>query len=109
MLKRMNTLTMVLAFAALLATGTIAGTALAQKQSVPKPLDRIALGDDQTQQVSVSFVLDVNKNSQISKQDWLKLMATEFDKLDTNKSGQIDATQLAQSQASVTPTEKLGK
>jgi hypothetical protein len=109
MLKRMNVLALALAVAGLLATGTIAGTAFAQKQAVPKPLDRIALGDDQTQQVSVSFVFDVDKNGQISRQDWLRLMATEFDKLDTNKSGQINAAQLTQSQAGVTPTEKFGK
>jgi hypothetical protein len=109
MLKRMNVSALVLAVAALLATGTIAGTAFAQKQAVPKPLDRIALGDDHTQQVSVSFEIDVNKNGQISRQDWMRLMATEFDKLDANRSGQVDAAELTRSQAGVTPTEKFGK
>lgn len=109
MLKKMNRVSVLMVVVTLLAAGAIAGTAFAQKQSVPKPIDRVALGDDQTQQVTVALAVDVDKKGQISRQEWIRMMTAEFDKLDTNNSGVIDATQLTQSQSQVTPSEKSGK
>jgi len=108
-LKKMNRVSVVMVVVTLLVAGAVAGTAFAQKQAVPKPIDRVALGDDQTQQVTVSLTVDVDKNGQITRQEWNRMMTAAFDKLDTNNRGAVDATELTQSQLHVIPSEKFGK
>ena len=45
--------------------------------------------------------MDTDKNGKISKQTWMKFMEIEFDKLDKNKTGQLDQKELLQSRVLV--------
>jgi Ca2+-binding EF-hand superfamily protein len=41
--------------------------------------------------------MDTNKNGKISKQEWMKFMEAEFERLDKDKRGVLDVNELAQS------------
>ena len=45
--------------------------------------------------------MDTDRNGKIFKQEWMKFMEAEFDRLDTNKKGEIDPKELMQSMVSV--------
>ena len=45
--------------------------------------------------------MDTDKNGKISKQEWMKFMEVEFDKLDKDKTGELDRQELLQSTVSV--------
>ena len=104
MLKRMN---IVLATAVLMAAWAMIGAAAAQKQPVPKQLDKQALGEDEVKQLLL--LMDTDKSGKISKQEWMKFMEAEFDRLDTDKSGELDAKELLQSKLRATRPVNLGK
>jgi hypothetical protein len=54
--------------------------------------------------------MDTEKNGKISKQEWMKFMEAEFDRLDAGKKGEIEPKGLLQSTVSkyVRPSE-VGK
>jgi Ca2+-binding EF-hand superfamily protein len=83
------------AIAVLVATWAILGTAIAQKAAVPKPQDKLALGKNEVKQLLL--IMDTDENGKISKQEWMKFMEAEFDRLDKDKKGQLDAMELTQS------------
>jgi hypothetical protein len=41
--------------------------------------------------------MDTDKNGRVSKQTFMKLMEEEFERLDKNKTGELDAKELNQS------------
>jgi Ca2+-binding EF-hand superfamily protein len=41
--------------------------------------------------------MDPDKNGKISKQEFMKFMEAEFERLDKNKNGELDAKELAKS------------
>jgi Ca2+-binding EF-hand superfamily protein len=43
------------------------------------------------------LLMDTDKSGKISKQEWMKFMEAEFDRLDKDKKGQLDAKELEQS------------
>jgi Ca2+-binding EF-hand superfamily protein len=43
------------------------------------------------------LLIDTDENGKISKQEWMKFMEAEFDRLDKDKKGQLDAKELEQS------------
>jgi hypothetical protein len=45
--------------------------------------------------------MEADKNGKISKQEWMRFMDAQFDRLDKNKSGELDVKEIAQSQMSV--------
>ena len=49
------------------------------------------------------LVMDVNKTGNISKQEWMKYMEAEFDRLDINHTGQLDFKELSRSRVQVRP------
>jgi hypothetical protein len=53
---------------------------IAQSASVPKREDTVAAGASDCS----------DRNSKVTKQQWMELMAAEFDRLDKNKTGQIE-------------------
>jgi hypothetical protein len=83
------------------------GIAVAQKAAVPKPQDKLALGEGEVKQLLL--LIDTHKTGKITKQDWMKFMETEFDRLDKYKSGMLDAKELAQSILRVSPFANVGK
>jgi hypothetical protein len=56
---------------------------------------RPSLGEGEVRQLLV--LMDSDKNGEICKQEWMDVMAAEFDRLDKRKSRDLDANQLAQS------------
>lgn len=82
------------AFAALFIAGFLAGFLQAQK-STPRPPDRIALGEGEVRQLLL--LMDTNKNGKVSREEFMAFMAAEFDRLDKDKSGELDPAELAAS------------
>jgi Ca2+-binding EF-hand superfamily protein len=85
--------------AVLAATAVLLGTATAQN-SAPKSQDKLALGEDDVKQLLL--LMDTDKNGKISKQEYMKFMEAEFERLDKDKSGELDAKELTQSSLRVT-------
>jgi hypothetical protein len=105
MLRRTN-ITVVIAVL-LVSTWTMPGTAVAQKASVPKPQDKLAIGEDEAKQLLL--LIDTDKNGKISKQEWMKFMQAEFDRLDVEKNGELDVKELMQSKLRVRSFSAVGK
>ena len=68
--------------------GILTSTSSAQRAAVPRPPDRTALASEKVKELLA--LMDTGKNGKIYKQQWMKFMETEFDKLDKNKRGEID-------------------
>jgi hypothetical protein len=92
MLRLTNIVWVVLLIAVLVATGAMPRTSVAQKASVPKPQDKLALGEDQCKQLLL--LMDTNKNGKVSKEEFMHFMEAEFDRLAKNKSGDLDVNEL---------------
>jgi hypothetical protein len=58
------------------------GAIVAQKASVPKSQDKVALGEGDVKQLLL--LMDTDKNGKISKQEFMTFMEAEFQKLDKN-------------------------
>ena len=89
------------------ATWAMPGTAVAQKQPGPVPQDKLALGEDEVEQLLL--LMDTDQNGRISKPEWMKFMSDEFDRLDTDKSGELDVREIAQSRLRATRILNTGK
>jgi EF hand domain-containing protein len=85
MLRRTKIVQVALAITVLLPTAAILGTAVAQRAAVPKPQDKLALGEPEVTQLLL--LMDTDKNGKISKEEWMKCMEAEFDRLDKDKKG----------------------
>jgi hypothetical protein len=107
MLSRTNVVLVMVVSAMLVTTWALLGTAVAQKAAVPKPQDKLAIGEDEVKQLLL--LMDTNKTGKITKQEWMKFMEAEFDRLDKNKSGELDAKELAQSRLRVSHFLSVGK
>ena len=83
------------------------GHVVAQKAATPKLKDKLALGEEEVKQLLL--VMDTDKSGKISKQEWMKFMEAEFDRLDKTKSGELDVTELMQSKLRVSPFLSVGK
>ena len=55
------------------------------------------------------LLIDTDENGKISKQEWMKFMEAEFDRLDKDKKGQLDAKELTQSKLRVGHPVNVGK
>jgi EF hand domain-containing protein len=107
MLTRTKIVRITLAIAVLVATAAILGTAVAQRAAVPKPQDKLALGEYEVKQLL--FLMDTDDSGKISKQEWMKFMEAEFDRLDKDKKGQLDVKELTQSRLRVSHPVSVGK
>jgi hypothetical protein len=106
MLRQTTRLWIIGAITAMVASGTIrGGNAAAQKASVPKPQDNLALGEDEVKKLLL--VMEPDKRGKISKQEYMKFMEAEFERLDKDKNGELDVKKLTQS--SVTANRYVGK
>jgi hypothetical protein len=93
--------------AMLVAFLALPGIAVAQKAATPKPQDRLTLGEAEVEQLLL--LMDTDKNGKISEQEWMKFMEAEFDRLDKDKSGDLDAKGLSQSKLRVRHFTGVGK
>ena len=107
MLRRTNVVFFSVLSVLLVATWTMLGTAVAQKASVPKSQDKLSLGEDEVKQLLL--LIDTDKKGKISKQEWMKFMEAEFERLDENKTGELDVKELAQSRLRVSHFAGVGK
>jgi Ca2+-binding EF-hand superfamily protein len=80
--------------AAVMASGALLGTAAAQTPDA-KTQDKLLLGEDEVKQLVL--LMDADKNGKISKDEYMKFMAEEFERLDKDKSGELDVKELKQS------------
>jgi Ca2+-binding EF-hand superfamily protein len=83
----------------LLSVITVVGTAWAQKAAVPSQLNKSALAEEHVKELLL--LADTDKNGKISKQEWMKFMEAEFDRLDKYKKGEIDQKELLRSKVLV--------
>lgn len=82
-------------------------SAEAQKDSVPRKQDQLALGEDEVKQLLL--LIDTEKKGSITKKEWMHFMEAEFDRLDKDKSGVLNARELEQSRLRVSQFAKMGK
>lgn len=95
-------------FLSLLAVGALVGTVSAQNPGVaPHVPDNLALAEDEVKQLLP--LMDTDKNGKVSRQDYMKFMEAEFNRLDTYKNGELDPRELAQSRVRVRPFASVGK
>src|ERR1700680_4322847 len=79
----------------ILRCGVLFATApLVQKRAAAAPGDRQGLKEDEVN--FLFFLMDTDKNGKISKQEWMTFMSAEFDRLDTDKTGDLDRKELEQ-------------
>jgi Ca2+-binding EF-hand superfamily protein len=90
MRKKSKLIMIILLFAILFTTGRFAQN----RAAAPKREDRQRLKEDEVN--LLFFLMDTDKNGKISKQEWMTFMSAEFDRLDTDKSGDLDPKELAQ-------------
>lgn len=83
----------VLTIAVLAAISAIPGNGAEQRQTLPKAPDKQTLRVDEIKQLLL--LMDTDKNGKISRDQWLTMMATEFDRLDKDKSGKLDVKEIA--------------
>jgi hypothetical protein len=107
MSSRTRVIRIIVFVAMLAASGVMLRTGVAQKASTPKPQDKLALGEDEVKQLLL--LIDTEKKGKISKQEWMKLMEAEFDRLDKSKNGELDVMELTQSRLRVSHFTSVGK
>jgi hypothetical protein len=99
--------------AGIFAAATLANTEVARAQSAtptgssqtaPAPVSpqspKVAAGEVNAKQLVL--LMDADKNGKISRKEFMDFMAAEFDRLDTDKSGELDVKELEKSQITTT-------
>ena len=107
MFRRTKIALVIVVVAMLATTSGMVGTAVAQKAAVPKPQDKFSIGEDEAKQLLL--LIDTDKNGRIFKQEWIKFMEAEFDRLDKAKTGYLDVKELMQSKLRVSHFSSVGK
>jgi Ca2+-binding EF-hand superfamily protein len=90
--KRWTMLLVILDVTALFAM--VGTTIVAQKEATPKAQDNVAVGEAELKQMLP--LMDQDKECKVSKQDFMKFMEAEFDRLDKKKEGKLDLKKLIQ-------------
>jgi hypothetical protein len=87
--------TMFLVSLAVAALFAIVGTTIAaQTEATPNAQDNVAVGEAEVKQMLP--LMHEDKDGKVSKQDFMKFMEAEFDRLDKNKEGRLDIKKLTQ-------------
>jgi len=93
MWKHKKTVSAAFVIAMLVSCWPVPETVVAQsKASVPKPQSALALGEGAVK--DLLLLMEPNKNGKISKQEWMRFVGEEFDRLDKDKKGELDAQEL---------------
>jgi hypothetical protein len=79
-------------------TGMVSPTPEAEKVEKER---KLAAATDAAKQLLLA--MDTNKSGKISKEEWMKFMEAEFDRLDTDHRGQLDVKELTQSRVRMRP------
>jgi biopolymer transport protein ExbD len=107
MLRRTKIVLVMVVIAMLATTWRTVGTAVAQKAAVPKPQDKLAIGEDEAKQLLL--LIDTDKKGKVSKQEWMRFMEAEFNRLDKAMTGYLNVRELMQSQLRVSHFSSVGK
>jgi hypothetical protein len=98
----------IMVFVAMLAVTGLPRTAITQtKAAAPKPQDKPAIGEEEVKQLPL--LIDTEKRGKITKQEWMKFMEAEFERLDKGKNGELDVKELTQSRLPVSHFLSVGK
>jgi uncharacterized protein YneF (UPF0154 family) len=97
MSSRTSVLFVVVVIAVLVVTGVMLGTAVAQKASAPKPQDNLAVGEGEVKKLLL--LMDTDNDGKVSKQEFMRFMEAEFDRLDKKKEGKLDVKEPTKPQA----------
>ncbi len=54
-------------------------------------------------------LMDKNEDGKVSKEEWMRFMEAEFDRLDTNHDGFIDVKDMEKSRIQPAPFSRVGK
>jgi len=101
---RQNIVLAIFAAAALL--GPAPTTAWARGDNAqPRPPQVLAEQDVK----DLILLLDEDKNGQVSKKEFLRFMEAEFDRLDKDKSGELDVRELKESRIKAVSFSSAGK
>lgn len=85
--------------AVLIAAGTMVGNQLIARESgQPRSPNHAVLTDGDAETMELLRLVDTDKSGKVSKQEFMHFMGAEFDRLDTDKSGELDIRELEQSQ-----------
>jgi hypothetical protein len=85
----------------------LTASAAAQKASPPKTPDIVAMGQPQVTQLLL--LMEADKGGRVSKDQWMKFMAAEFDRLDKGKNGQVNLKELKGLEERPTRIAAVGK
>jgi Ca2+-binding EF-hand superfamily protein len=97
-----------MAISTFFAVGSLVESAIAQeKQNVPKTQDKVALSAEEVKELVL--MMDTDKSGKISRKEFMDFMSAEFDRLDKDKSGELDVKELAQSQFRPSSRPAFGK
>ena len=95
MRKRTNYVWSIAAIAVMVLSLSLLGNAAAQKASVPKPQNKLAMGEDEVRHLL--SLMDADENGIVSKHEFMKYMEAQFERLDKKKIGQLNVKELTQS------------
>lgn len=96
MFTRNYLLSVVVVTGVLAVAGAMSMTAAPQKTAAdPKAQNTLAIGEPEVKQLLL--LMDTDKNGKISKKEYMTFMEAEFDRLDKDKSGELDQRELTQS------------
>ena len=93
-MTRTKRLWIIIVIAVLVVTGTKLGNA-AQKAAVPKPQNKLAIGEDEVKHLLP--LMETDKRCMVSRQEFMRFMEAEFETLDKNKKGELNVKELTQS------------
>jgi hypothetical protein len=86
--------------AGILALGTMVPMAVTAQSpsSTPAPAQEKKLKAGEKEAKKLLLLMDKDQNGMISKQEFMNFMEAEFDRLDADKSGQLDVSELTKAQ-----------
>lgn len=96
--SRPNKIWVLVAIAVFFVTATMLVNAAAQKAAVPKSQDKLAIGETEVRQLLL--LMNTDQNGKVSKQEYMKFMEAEFNRLDKEKTGALDVRALNQTNLS---------
>lgn len=71
------------------------------------PVDKPTIGMGEVRQLLL--LMDTDNDGKVSKQEFMKFMNAEFERLDTNKNGDLDVKELTNSKVRVSHFASVGK
>ncbi|HVI10544.1 MAG TPA: hypothetical protein VND65_19805 [Candidatus Binatia bacterium] len=88
------------------ASGLAATVAIMPKPAAAESTgkDKVNLADANVRQLLL--LMDADHNGKITKHEWMSFMEAEFNKLDRNGNGELDARELSQSALSARHSDK---